>query len=234
MTIASNYAGNAAVPFVAPAVLSADTIANGFCTVLDNVRYKTNLRKLDNGTVQARACAFTSPATPLDISDVQLTLTELAVNEEICNHELARTWAAEQMRGGFAPVPGDYERFLAEYVASKVAESIERNIWQGKYASDDGGTDGTYTLFDSIMSRVVAASPTHDTNAPRILLVEVFPLLIIDDVIRDGYRRNVVPGFSGYRKRSALNQANHHRVVGVEVSRRVLTVYIVRILSRFR
>ena len=163
MTIASNYAGNAAVPFVAPAVLSADTIANGFCTVLDNVRYKTNLRKLNNGTVQARACSFTSPATPLDISDVQLTLTELAVNEEICNHELAQTWAAEQMRGGFAPVPGDYERFLAEYVASKVAESIERNIWQGKYASDDGGTDGTYTLFDSVMSRYVAGAGTHET-----------------------------------------------------------------------
>ena len=165
MTIASNYAGNAAVPFVAPAVLSADTIANGFCTVLDNVRYKTNLRKLDNGTVQARACSFTTPSTPLDISDVQLTLTELAVNEEICNHELARTWAAEQMRGGFAPVPGDYERFLAEYVASKVAESIERNIWQGKYNSTDGSTSGggAPVLFDSIMSRYVAGSGTNET-----------------------------------------------------------------------
>jgi hypothetical protein len=177
MTIASNYAGNAAVPFVAPAVLSADTIANGFCTVLDNVRYKTNLRKLDNGTVQARACSFTTPTTPLDLSDVQLTLTELAVNEEICNHELARTWAAEQMRGGFAPVPGDYERFLAEYVASKAAESIERNIWQGNY-DFNGTATGTaaYTLFNGIMKRVVDASPTHET-----LVSGAFTSTTIDD-----------------------------------------------------
>ena len=43
----STYAGTAAVPFVAPAILSADTIANGYCTILDNVRYKTNLAQGD-------------------------------------------------------------------------------------------------------------------------------------------------------------------------------------------
>jgi hypothetical protein len=163
----STYAGQLAVPFVAPAILSADTIANGYCTVLENVRYKTNLRKVTNGTVAARDCTFASPTTPLDISDVQLVLTELKVNEEICNHELARTWAAEQMRGNFAQVPGDYERFLSQYLASRVAESIEKNIWQGKYDSTDGSTTGTgvETLFDSIMSRYVAGAGTHETAA---------------------------------------------------------------------
>lgn len=160
----SNYAGTAAVPFVAPAILSADTIANGYCSVLDNVRYKTNLRKVSGGTVEERTCGFAANGS-LDISDVQLTLTELQVNEEICNHELARTWAAEQMRGNFAPVPGDYERYLAQYIAARVAEDIEKNIWQGKYNSVDGTTSGTgvVTLFDSIMSRYVAGSGTNET-----------------------------------------------------------------------
>ena len=63
----STYAGTAAVPFVAPAILSADTIANGYCTILDNVRYKANLRKVTNGTIAARSCDFLTPATPLDI-----------------------------------------------------------------------------------------------------------------------------------------------------------------------
>ena len=53
----STYAGTAAVPFVAPAILSADTIANGYCTILDNVRYKANLRKVTEGTIAARSCA---------------------------------------------------------------------------------------------------------------------------------------------------------------------------------
>lgn len=160
----SNYAGTAAVPFVAPAILSADTIANGYCSVLDNVRYKTNLRKVSGGTVEARTCGFAANGS-LDISDVQLTLTELQVNEEICNHELAQTWAAEQMRGNFAPVPGDYERYLAEYIAARVAEDVEKNIWSGKYNSTDGTTTGTGvpTLFDSIMSRYVAGSGTNET-----------------------------------------------------------------------
>ena len=160
----SNYAGTAAVPFVAPAILSADTIANGYCTVLDNVRYKTNLRKVSGGTVEARTCDFAGNGS-LDISDVQLTLTELQVNEEICNHELARTWAAAQMRGNYAGVPGDYEQFLAQYVASRVAEDIEKNIWRGNYNSTDGTTTGggAGTLFGSVMSAYVAGAGTNET-----------------------------------------------------------------------
>jgi len=162
----SNYAGNAAAQFVAPAILSADTIANGFCTVLDAVPYKTNLRKVSGGTVEARTCGFATNGS-LDISDVQLTLTELQVNEEICNHELAQTWAAEQMRGNFAPVPGDYERFLSQYVAAKVAADVENNIWSGKYDSTDGSTSGTGVpvLFDSIMSAYVAGAGTNESTA---------------------------------------------------------------------
>ena len=162
----SNYAGNAAAQFVAPAILSADTIANGFCTVLDAVPHKTNLRKVSGGTVEARTCGFATNGS-LDISDVQLTLTELQVNEEICNHELAQTWAAEQMRGNFAPVPGDYERFLSQYVAAKVAADVEKNIWQGKYNFTDGSTSGgsTPVLFDSILSAYVAGAGTNESTA---------------------------------------------------------------------
>ena len=162
----SNYAGQAAVPFVAPAILSADTVANGYCSVLENVRYKTNLRKVSGGTVEARSCGFGTNGS-LDISDVQLTLTELQVNEEICNHELAQTWAAEQMRGNYAAVPGDYEAFLAQYLAARVAENVENNIWAGKYNSTDGSTSGggAGTLFDSIMSAYVAGAGTNEDTS---------------------------------------------------------------------
>lgn len=190
----SNYAGNAAAQFVAPAILSADTIANGYCTVLDAVPYKTNLRKVSGGTVEARSCGFAANGT-LDISDVQLTLTELQVNEEICNHELAQTWAAEQMRGNFAPVPGDYERFLSQYVAAKVAADVENNIWSGKYNITDGATSGTGVplLFDSIMSAYVAGSGTNeDTSSSAafdattiddklVLLVNLIPAALLGD-----------------------------------------------------
>lgn len=161
MVISSNYAGTAAVPFVAPAILSADTIANGYCSVLENVRYKTNLRKVTGGTIEARSCGFGTNGS-LEIADVQLVLTELQVNEEICNHELAQSWAAEQMRGNFAPVPADYERFLAQYISTRVAENIEQNIWQGNYEFIPG-TAGQHLLYDGIMAKYVAGAGTNET-----------------------------------------------------------------------
>lgn len=194
MTISSNYEGTAAVPFVAPAILSADTIANGYCSVLDNVRFKTNLRKVSGGTVEARTCDFAGNGS-LAISDVQLELTELQVNEEICNHELATSWASAQMRGAFAAVPGDYEQFLAQYVASRVAEDIEKNIWRGQYNHTDGSTSGggAGTLFGSIMSAYVAGAGTHedttstaaftatDIDAKLARLVELLPNALVGE-----------------------------------------------------
>jgi len=186
----SNYAGTAAVPFVAPAILSADTIANGYCSVLDNVRYKTNLRKVSGGTVEARSCDFAANGS-LDISDVQLTLTELQVNEEICNHELAQTWAAAQMRGNYANVPGDYEQYLAQYVASRVAEDVEKNIWQGAYAFDAGTPANG--LFNGILKAYVDGAGTHedttstaaftaaDIDAKLALLVGLLPDALVGE-----------------------------------------------------
>ena len=163
----STYAGQAALPFVAPAILSADTLANGYISVLDNVRYKANLRKLTGAAIAARSCEFTTPASGgLDISDVVLTTTQLQVNEQICNDELAQTWAAEQMRGNYAGAPGDYVSFLGQYVAARVAANVEQNIWQGNYDADGSGAGSAIvTNFTGICKHIVDASPTHETTA---------------------------------------------------------------------
>ena len=174
MVISSNYEGTAAVPFVAPAILSADTIANGYCTVLENVRYKINLRKVSGGTIEARSCGFSTTGS-LEIGDVQLVLSELQVNEEICNHTLAQSWAAEQMRGNFAPVPADYERFLAQYISTRVAENIEQNIWQGNFSSVPGAA-ATHQLYDGIVAKYVAGAQTND-----LIVGAAFDATTIDD-----------------------------------------------------
>jgi len=162
----STYAGQAALPFVAPAILSADTLANGYISVLDNVRYKANLRKLTGGVIDARQCGFTTPSSGgLDISDVVLTTTQLQVNEQICNDDLAQTWAAEQMRGNYAGAPGDYVSFLGQYVAARVAANIEQNIWQGNYAYDGSGGTVVVDEFNGICKYIVDESPTHETTA---------------------------------------------------------------------
>ena len=166
---ANNYAGKAALPYVAPAILAADTIANGYVSVLDNVRYKANLRKFSGSEIAAATCTFTS-GTALDLSDVQLTLTELQINDQICNKDLRTTWESEQMAGASSIAPGSYKDGAAMYVAKRAAEAIELNIWQGNYNPDAGvETSATYTAFNGLLRQMVLATPTYEANLTAAL-----------------------------------------------------------------
>ena len=166
---ANNYAGKAALPYVAPAILAADTIANGYVSVLDNVRYKANLRKFSGSEIAAATCTFTS-GTALDLSDVQLTLTELQINDQICNKDLRTTWESEQMAGASSIAPGSYKDGAAMYVAKRAAEAIELNIWQGNYNPDAGvSTGATYTAFNGLLRQMVLATPTYEANLTAAL-----------------------------------------------------------------
>jgi len=159
-TITSNYAGTAALPYVAPAILSGDTIANGYVEVLENVRYKANLRKFDGAKIQPAGCEFATPSSgQLTLTDVVLTTDQLMVNEQVCNKDLRQAWEAEQMRGQSSNSPADFQAFAAQYVAARVAESVERNLWQGKYNPATGGTTGTYNDFEGICNKIVAGTP---------------------------------------------------------------------------
>jgi len=156
-TISSTYVGQHALPFVAPAILSADTLANGYVSVLDNVRYKANLTKVSGPTIGDRTCGFTA-ADGLSLSNIVLETTPLQVNEEICNDQLAQSWAAEQMRGNYAGTPADYANYLGQITAAKVAEDVERNIWQGDFNSTTGASGGaTYDNFGGLCRRLVDA-----------------------------------------------------------------------------
>ena len=163
--ITSNYAGNAALPYVAPAILSGDTIANGYVEVLENVRYKANLRKFDGVALQAAGCEFSNTDGSLTLSDVVLTTTALQVNEQVCNKDLRTAWEAEQMRGQSSNSPADFQAFAAQYVAAKVAEGVERNLWQGQFDFTDSAvtvSSGTYTNYPGICNKIVNANPTVD------------------------------------------------------------------------
>jgi len=171
------YAGEAARPYVAAAILSADTLANGYISVLENVHSKAVLRKFSGAAIQANDdCAFTTPAAgQLTLGEAVLEASALKVNEQVCNADLRATWESAQMRGQSSAAPADFTSFVAQYVAAKVAEGIERNIWHGNYNHTDGGTDGSYTSFDGICAKLVAGTPGEEdtfsgvTTAANIL-----------------------------------------------------------------
>lgn len=163
-SITSNYVGKQALPYVAPAILAADTIANNYVTVLNNVRGRAQLRKFSGSQIQAATCTFTT-GTALALSDVALSLTDLQINDQICNKDLHMAWESEQMIGAAAPAPADMKAGAAQYVAKRAAESIEFNIWQGNYNIDAGtATGATYTAFNGLLRQMVLASPTYEAN----------------------------------------------------------------------
>lgn len=162
----STYAGLLATPFVAPAILSADSIANGYLSVIENVRFKANLKKFSGGAIQARSCEFGATDSPnqMVLTDVVLETEQLQVNEQICNKDLAQDWAAAQMQGADAGAPNAYAGFISQYVAKITAADVENNIWSGKYYHVSGATTGTGTplSFAGIMNKYVASAGTHD------------------------------------------------------------------------
>ena len=157
------YAGEAARPYVAAAVLSADTIANGYITVRENVHSKAVLRKFSGVAIQANDdCAFSTAAGQLTLGEAVLACEALKVNEQVCNEDLRATWEGAQMSGQNSSAPADFTTYVAQYVAAKTAESVERNIWQGKYDYETGGTTGTYNSFAGLMNAIVAATPGEE------------------------------------------------------------------------
>ena len=151
------YAGEAARPYVSAAILSADTIANGYISVLENVHSKAVLRKFSGAAIQANDdCAFTTPDSgQLTLGEAILEASALKVNEQVCNADLRATWESAQMRSQNSGAPGDFTTYVAQYVAAKVAESVELNLWQGNFDSDGTGA-GTpaYTSFNGLCQQL--------------------------------------------------------------------------------
>lgn len=157
------YSGEAARPYVAAAIMSADTIANGYISTLENVHSKAVLRKFSGVNMAAATCTFTPGASnPLVLGEAVLEATALQVNEQVCNKDLRATWESAQMRGQSSAAPGDFTTYAAQYVAAKVAEGVEHNIWAGNFKQvlDEAAP---YTSFNGIVENIVAGAPGRET-----------------------------------------------------------------------
>ena len=165
------YAGEAARPYVAAAVLSADSIANNYVSVLENVHSKAVLRKFSGAAISAATCEFTTTSGQLALGEAILEANALQVNEQVCNKDLRATWESAQMRGQSSNAPADFTSFAAQYVAAKVAENVEINLWGGNYDPTDGavapdtGVNLLGTSFDGICHHLIDATPGYEKTA---------------------------------------------------------------------
>ena len=164
-----NYAGEAARPYVAAAILSADTIANNYVSVMQNVHSQAQLRKFSGVSIAAQTCTFTPGASnELTLESVTLTTSPLQVNEQVCNKDLRATWEGMQMNGQNSPAPADFTTYVAQYVAAKTAEAIEINLWGGNFDPTDSSLTGGGILgssFDGLWHHIVDAQASLGYDA---------------------------------------------------------------------
>ncbi len=141
------YAGKAAAGFMSASLLSGETLAKGYLTVLPNVAFKVNLNNfnLAAAAVADATCDFTSAG---DVTYVEKALApkRLQVNRALCKNDWLSTWAGANMRAGLdGTLQSDFATYLISYAGSLVGQQVEKSIWQGA-AGNSGEFDGFQAL----------------------------------------------------------------------------------------
>jgi hypothetical protein len=172
VSITTTYAGEFARKYVAQALLSAPTIANGLITVKPNVKYKEVLKRVNTGSLLANAtCDFTSAGT-ITLTERILEPKELQVNQVLCKKDFRSDWEAIEMGlSAYDTLPPTFADFIiAEYVA-KVAAENEINIWRGVEGAG---------AFNGIMTRLAADATLPVAN--EIAGTTVTAANVIDEI----------------------------------------------------
>ena len=127
------YAGDLALPFIAPAVKSGETLANNYVRTIDGITNKAVIQSTSvaSDVIQAANCDF-QDGNSVTLSERVLTLSVLKVNEELCRGTLLPSWVSQ--RGARATTDwgsNEIRNFVIEQVAAKTAEGVENLIWRG-------------------------------------------------------------------------------------------------------
>ena len=168
-SITTTYAGEKLEGYISAALLSPNTIEGGGVKVVPNVKFRKVIKRLDVGDlIEAGTCDFT------DTSDVALferylQPKEFQVNLKLCKKDFRSDWEAVSM--GYSAhdnLPPSFADYLLAEVVGKVAEDIEKNIWQG-----DNSADGT--SFEGIIARIktdIALNGSANTAAAQAVVPE--------------------------------------------------------------
>jgi len=143
----STYAGDFNGDFVAAALLSAPTIANGLVTVLPNIHYKRVMKKISTtGNVLVNATCDFDHNMDVDVAERVLTLKEVQSNVQLCKKDYHQDWIAAQAGySAYEDLPADFKSFMLAHVAGMTASAIETSIWEGATGTS-GQFDGLVTL----------------------------------------------------------------------------------------
>lgn len=146
----TTYAGEHALPYVAPALKLADTLQKNFVRQIDGIQNKAVISNLSStGVVQAANCSWNDNDS-LTLGERVLELTDLAVMEALCRKTLLPTWAgmtgARQSMTAGSP---EFVNFAMATVAGYAAQAVENGLWKGGLATGQKGFLSNDGVFDN-------------------------------------------------------------------------------------
>ena len=141
--VTSNFAGKAAGFYISAALKQATSL--DFLTVMENVKYKSNIQRMAGSTVVRDAtCDFTDHGT-LALTEKVLEPKNLQINLDLCKKTLLTSWEALEMRAGAGAMPPvSFEDYVISYMGEIIAQATENSIWGGTAA-----TNGEFEGFNS-------------------------------------------------------------------------------------
>tara|TARA_R100001463_G_scaffold16721_4_gene43220 strand:- start:6181 stop:7149 length:969 start_codon:yes stop_codon:yes gene_type:complete len=149
-TITTTYAGEFAGKYIAAALLSGNTLAQGAVEIKPNIKYKEVIKKVvSSGLITDDSCDFTS-AGAVTLTERIIEPDQFQVNLELCKTPFESDFGAISMGySAFDNLPPDFASFLIAHVAEQVSASTESNIWQGNLG---GAVAGEFNGFTTLMT----------------------------------------------------------------------------------
>jgi hypothetical protein len=146
LDITSSYAGEYAGKIIAPALLSANTIANGGVEVMPNIKKSETIQKLTTDNLFADATCDFDATGSVTLTERIITPKELQINRQLCKSNFINTWEAMQMgMSAYNEMPSSFREFLLTRFAALSAVKNEQILWNGVDANA-GEYDGFATL----------------------------------------------------------------------------------------
>ena len=155
--VTSNYSGGVFGQYISAALKEAKSLEG--LTVLENIKYKSNIRKMAGSSLVADATCDFADAGTLAITESVLEPKNLQINVDLCKKTLLSGWEAEEMKAGaFNRTAPTFDQYVLSYFGEIIADSVESSIWTG------AGTAGTFIGFLKATTGPFATGGTVQVN----------------------------------------------------------------------
>ena len=141
--VTSNYSGKVFGQYISAALKEAKSLEG--LTVLENIKYKENIRKMTGASLVVDATCDFADAGTLTMTEAVLEPKNFQINVDLCKGKLLSGWEAEEMKAGaFNRTAPSFDQYVLSYFGELIADSVEGSIWSGA-AANAGEFEGFLT-----------------------------------------------------------------------------------------